>query len=160
MGRWWKKEVWIKYRFQVFFKVPLTGHFIFTFNLSWNSNTLATWCKELTHWKNPDAGKDWRQEEKGTTEDEMVGWHHGLDGHEFEQAPGVGDGQGSLCAAVHGITKNRTWVSNWTDKSIISFLFHIRWPEASEKYNSFSSYIETVCFKSWSLMRIKQLLFL
>ena len=160
MDRWWKKEVWIKYRFQVFFKVALTGHFIFTFNLSWNSNTLATWCKELTHWKNPDAGKDWRQEEKGTTEDEMVGWHHGLDGHEFEQAPGVGDGQGSLCAAVHGITKNRTWVSNWTDKSIISFLFHIRWPEASEKYNSFSSYIETVCFKSWSLMRIKQLLFL
>ena len=43
-----------------------------------------------------DAGKDWRQEETGTTEDEMVGWHHQLDGHEFEQAPGVGDGQGSL----------------------------------------------------------------
>ena len=46
--------------------------------------------------KDPDAGKDWRQEEKGMTEDEMVGWHHQLDGHEFEQAPGVGDGQGSL----------------------------------------------------------------
>ena len=43
-----------------------------------------------------DAGKDWGQEEKGTTEDEMVGWHHGHDGNEFEQAPGVGDGQGSL----------------------------------------------------------------
>ena len=43
--------------------------------------------------KNPDAGKDWRQEEKGTTEDEMVGWHHQLDGHEFVQAPGVGNGQ-------------------------------------------------------------------
>ena len=43
---------------------------------SWNSNTLATWCKELTHWKRSDAGKDWRQEEKGKTEDEMVGWHH------------------------------------------------------------------------------------
>ena len=41
-----------------------------------------------------DAGKDWRQEEKGTTEDEMTGWHHWLDGHELEQAPGVGDGQG------------------------------------------------------------------
>ena len=39
-----------------------------------------------------DAQKDWREEEKGTTEDEMVGWHHRLDGHEFEQAPGVGDG--------------------------------------------------------------------
>ena len=46
--------------------------------------------------KDPDAGKDWRQEEKGTTEDKMVGWHHQLDGHEFEQALGVGDGQGSL----------------------------------------------------------------
>ena len=49
----------------------------------------------------PDAGKDLRQEEKGMTEDEMVGWHHRLDGHDFEQAPGVGDGQGSLawCSA-------------------------------------------------------------
>ena len=46
--------------------------------------------------KDPDAGKDQRQEEKGTTEDEMVGWHHRLDGHEFEQALGVGDGQGGL----------------------------------------------------------------
>ena len=47
-------------------------------------------------WKDPDAGKDWRQEEKGTTEDSMVGWHHWLSGHEFEEAPGVGDGQGGL----------------------------------------------------------------
>ena len=42
--------------------------------------------------RDPDAGKDWRQEGKGTTEDKMVGWHHQLNGHEFEQAPGVGDG--------------------------------------------------------------------
>ena len=46
--------------------------------------------------KAPDAGKDWRREEKGMTEDEMAGWHHQLDGHEFEQAPGVDDGLGSL----------------------------------------------------------------
>ena len=45
-------------------------------------------------WRDPNAGKDWRQEEKGTTEDEMVGWHHWLNGYESEQAPGVGDGQG------------------------------------------------------------------
>ena len=51
---------------------------------SWNSNTLATWCEKLTCGKDLDAGKDWRQEEKGTTENEMVGWHHWLDGHEFE----------------------------------------------------------------------------
>ena len=47
-------------------------------------------------WKDPDAGKDWRQEEKGMTEDEMFGWHHGLNGHEFEQGLGYGEGQGSL----------------------------------------------------------------
>ena len=53
--------------------------------------------------KDPDAGKDWRQEEKGMTEDEMVGWHHWLDGHEFEQVLGDGDGQGSLaCCSPWG----------------------------------------------------------
>ena len=46
--------------------------------------------------KDPDAGKDWRKEEKGTTEDKKVGWHHWFNGHEFEQAPGAGEGQGSL----------------------------------------------------------------
>ena len=53
--------------------------------------------------KDPDAGKDWRQEEKGATEDEMVGWHHWLNGHEFEKAPGNGKGQGSLvCCSPWG----------------------------------------------------------
>ena len=50
---------------------------------------LVTWCEEQLTGKDPDSGKDWRQEEKAMTEDEMVGWHHQLDGHEFEQAPGV-----------------------------------------------------------------------
>ena len=57
------------------------------------------WPPDEKNWligKDPDAGKDRRQEEKGTTEDEMVGWHHQLDGHEFEQALGAGDGQGGL----------------------------------------------------------------
>ena len=53
-------------------------------------------AKKWLIWKDPDAGKDWRQEEKGMTEDEMAGWHHRLNEHEFEQAPGVGDGQGGL----------------------------------------------------------------
>jgi len=54
-------------------------------------------------WKDPDAGKDWRWEEKGMTEDEMVGWHHWCDGREFEQAPRVDDGQGSLgCCSLWG----------------------------------------------------------
>ena len=84
---------------------------------SWNSSTLATWCKELTHLKRPYAGKDWGQEEKGMTEDEMVGWHHWLNGHEFEQAPGDGEGQGSLaCCVAHGVAKSRTRLSDWTTR--------------------------------------------
>ena len=57
------------------------------------------WPPDTKNWltgKNPDAGKEWRWEEKGTTEDEMIGWHHQLNGYEFEEALGVGDGQGCL----------------------------------------------------------------
>ena len=57
------------------------------------------WLPDAQSWltvKDPDAGKDWRWEEKGVTEDEMVGWHHWLNGNEFEQPPGDGNGQGSL----------------------------------------------------------------
>ena len=64
------------------------------------------WPPDVKNWlirKDPDAGKDWRQEEKGTTENEMVGWNHHLDGREFKQAPWVGDGQGSLvCCSPWG----------------------------------------------------------
>ena len=62
----------------------------------WSSNALATWCKELTHGKDPDSGKDWRQEKKGTTEDEAVGWYHRLNEHESESSLGAGDGQSGL----------------------------------------------------------------
>ena len=63
----------------------------------------------------PDAGKDWRQKEKGMTEDEMVGWHHQLDGHEFEQALGIGDRQGSLvCCSPWGCKElDMTEQLNW-----------------------------------------------
>ena len=67
--------------------------------------------------KVPDAGKDWRQEEKGTTEDDMVGWHHWLNGHKFEQTPGIGDGQGSLaCCSPWGRKESDTteWL-DWTE---------------------------------------------
>ena len=66
----------------------------------------------------PDAGKDLRQEEKGTTEDEMVGWHHRLNGHEFEQAPGDGEGQGSLvCYRPWGHKElDMTWRLNSNSK--------------------------------------------
>ena len=61
--------------------------------------TPILWPPDVKNWligKDPDAGKDWKQERKVLTEDEMVGWHHRLDGHEFEQGPGVGDGQVNL----------------------------------------------------------------
>ena len=67
--------------------------------------------------KDLDAGKDWRQEEKGMTEDEMVGWHHRLYGHEFEQALGVSDGQGSLACSSpwdHKELDTTEWL-NWTE---------------------------------------------
>ena len=79
----------------------------------WSSNTLAPWCEEPTHWKrnNPDAGKDWGQEEKGTTEDETVGWHHWLSGPEFEEILGDREGQGSLaCCSLWGQSR----LSDWT----------------------------------------------
>ena len=70
-------------------------------------------------WKDPDAGKDWRQEEKGMTEDEMVGWHHRLNGYKFERIPGVGGGQGGLvCCSPWGhkeldMTEILKWLTGW-----------------------------------------------
>ena len=68
--------------------------------------------KNWAVWKDLDVGEDWRQDEKGMTEVEMVGWHHRLDGQEFEQAPGVGDGQGSL--ACCSPLKSWAQLSDWT----------------------------------------------
>ena len=83
------------------------------------------WPPDVKNWligKDPDAGKDWRQEEKGMTEDEMAGWHHWLDRHEFEQAPGVGDGQRSLqCCSPWGHKESdmTEWLS-WRENSHLS----------------------------------------
>ena len=78
------------------------------------------WPPDVKNWltgKDPDAGKDWREEEKGMSEGEMVELHHRLDGHEFEQAPGVGDGQGSLmCCSPWGRKESdMTERLNWTE---------------------------------------------
>ena len=75
------------------------------------AETLILWSPDVKNWfigKDPDARKDWRQEEKEMTEDEMVGWHHWLDGHEFEQAPGVGDGQGGLACCSPWVAESDT----------------------------------------------------
>ena len=79
---------------------------IFIWRIDAEAETPILWPTDAKYWligKGPDAGKDLRQKEKGVTEDEMAGWHHWLNGHEFEQAPGVGDGQGSLaCCSPWG----------------------------------------------------------
>ena len=72
----------------------------------------CTWPPDVKSWltgKNPDAGKDWRQGEKGVTEDETVRWHHRFNGHEFEQTPGDGEGQGNLaCCSPWGRKESDT----------------------------------------------------
>ena len=76
-------------------------------------------------WKDPDAGKGSRQEEKGMTEDKKVGRHHWLNGLEFEWTLGVGDGQGGLAFfSLHRVAKSRTWLSNWTELNWLK-----QWPQ-------------------------------
>ena len=87
------------------------------------AETPILWPPDAKTWligKDPEAGKDRRLEEKGMTEDEMVGWHHRLDGREFEQTPGVGDGQGSLaCCSPRGCKESDTTEQlNWLSFSL------------------------------------------
>ena len=86
------------------------------------AETPILWPPDVKNWligKDPDAGKDWRQEEKGMTEDEMIGWYDQLNGHEFEQALGVGEGQGSLvCCHPWGCKESdMTEQLNWTEQT-------------------------------------------
>ena len=88
------------------------------------------WPPDAKNWllgKDPDAGKDWMQEKKGMTQDEMVGWHHWLDGHEFVKALGVGDGQGNLeGCSPWGRSVGHDWESelNWM---IYVLFFFTKW---------------------------------
>ena len=93
---------------------------IFTGRTDAQAETPILWPPVVKNWligKDSDAGKDWGQEEKGTTEDEIAGWHHWLDQHEFEKAPGVGDGQGGLtCCSPWGRKESdMTKQLNWTE---------------------------------------------
>ena len=81
------------------------------------AETPTLWPPDVKNWllgKESDAGKDWRQEEKGMTENEIAGWHHQLSGHEFEQTPGDGEEQGSLACCSPWRHKSQTWLSSWT----------------------------------------------
>ena len=109
-----------------------------TGNQSWifvgrtDAEAPVLWPPDAKNWltrKDPDVGKEWRQEEKGITEDEMVGWHHWLDGQEFEQALGVGDGQGRLAYRnPWGCRESDTTERlNWTETCLA---FTIRWDQA------------------------------
>ena len=112
------------------FESPLKGKEIKPVNLKGNQSWIyigrtATeakapifWSPDVKNWligKDPEAGKDWRQEEKWMTEDEKVRWHHWLYGHEFEHVPGVSDGQGSMvCCSPCGLRVRHTERLNWT----------------------------------------------
>ena len=93
---------------------------IFTGRTDTKAETPILWPPDAKNWligKDLDDGKDWRQKEQGMKEDEMAVWHHQLGGHEFEQAPGVGDGQGSLaCCSPWDCKESHMteWV-NWTE---------------------------------------------
>ena len=97
---------------------------IFSGRTDVEAETPILWPPDVKNWligKDPDPGKDWGQEEKGMTEDEMVGWHHWLNGHEFEQTLGDGDGQGSLaCCSLWG---RRVWrLNDWTDLLALTYI--------------------------------------
>ena len=100
---------------------------IFSGRTDAKAETLILWTPDVKSWliwKNPDAGKDLRQEETGTTEDEMVGWHHQLNGHEFEEPPRVGDGQVGL-VSMGSQSVRQDWATKLT---IFPGVFHyISW---------------------------------
>ena len=88
---------------------------VFTGRIDAKAEAPILWLPDVKNWligKDPDAGKDWRQEEKGTREDEMAGWHHWLNGHEFEQALGVSDGRGGSQRVGHDWVAELNWAGH------------------------------------------------
>ena len=110
-------------------RVPWTARrsnqsWIFIGRTDAKAETPILWTPDVKNWligKDPDAGTDWRQEEKGMTEDEMVGWHHQLDWHGFGWTPGVGDGQGGLacCNSWGHKESDMTDQLNWTELKVM-----------------------------------------
>ena len=89
-----------------------------------SGNTVATWCKELTHWKRPCCWERLKARKEGEdkTEDEMVGWHHWLNGYELEQTPSDSEGEKPGVLQFMGAAKSWTWLSNWTTTILTSIV--------------------------------------
>ena len=103
---------------------------VFTGRTDAEAETPILWPPHVKSWlieKDPDSGRDWGQEEKGTTEDEMAGWHHRLDGHGFGSTPEVGDGQGGLASCDswgHKESDMTEWLK-WTEQEPLTNLKHL-----------------------------------
>ena len=125
-------------------------------NLKWNqpwillgrtdteAEALIRWPPDRNSWlirKDPDAGKDWGQEEKGVTEDEMVGWHHWFIEYDLEQTLGDGEGQRGLVCCSQWVAKSQTWLGNWKylNSNFFSYFFLI-------SYFTFLALYSNTCF--------------
>ena len=98
--------------------------FIANINAEAEAESPTLWPPDVKSWlirKDPDAGKDWRQEDKGMIEIKMVGWHHWPKGHEFEQTPEDGEGWGSLACCSPEVTKSQIQLGDWT--TILKFIW-------------------------------------
>ena len=125
------------------------------------AGTLVLWppdVKSWLIWKDPDAGKDWGQKEKGITEDEVVGWYHRLNGHGFGYTPGVGDGRGGLacCGSWGGKESDTTEWLNWTELRLVITLF----PRSKRLLISYGFPKRKECFSFLSIKFTWQLYFL
>ena len=102
---------------------------VFTERTDVEAETPILWppdAKSWLIWKDTDSGKDWRQEEKGMTEDEMVGCHHRCDGHQLSNLRQLVMDREAWSAAVHGVAKNQTQLSDWTELSLIQISRAVR----------------------------------
>ena len=126
---------------------------------SWSSNTLAIWCEAPTHWKRPWC---WGKE---VTEDEMVGWHHQLNGHEFSRLREMVKDREAWHAAVHGVIKSWTRLSDWTATTaptaantlvgsrfqLSTVNYHLSICLPSSKMYLYLFYSFTICLLYWSI---------